>query len=373
MIADRPRMDAYHQALGQAIKPGSVVLDIGAGTGILSLLACRLGAERVYAIEPGDAIQVAKEIAAANNYAGRIQFIQSLSTQVTLPERADVIVSDLRGVLPLFSNHIPSIIDARQRLLAPSGVLIPQRDTLWAAVVEAPDLYNPLTQPWDDNVYGFDMRAARRKATNTWIKARVEPEQLLTEPQQWATLDYQTIESTHVNCEITWTLRRAGTAHGLVLWFASVLQAGVHMTCAPGGPELVYGNAFFPWTSPVTLEAGDSVSIGLRADLVGDEYIWSWATRALAQGQPENIKAAYKQSTFWGAPLSQANLHKRGAGFIPELNEQAQVDRFILSLMDGETSSGDIARQCLSRFPSRFATLQDALTRVGDMALKYSR
>src|ERR1044072_3208568 len=141
MIADRPRMDAYARALRQAVRPGSVVLDIGTGTGIFAMLACRFGARQVYAIEPGDAIEVAREAAAANGFSERIEFIQGLSNSVVLPERADVIISDIRGVLPLFQHHLPTIIDARKRLLAPDGILIPRRDSLWAAIVQAPELY----------------------------------------------------------------------------------------------------------------------------------------------------------------------------------------------------------------------------------------
>ena len=61
MIADKVRMDAYSQALRRAVKPGSVVVDIGAGTGICAMLACRFGARKVYAIEPDDAIHVARD------------------------------------------------------------------------------------------------------------------------------------------------------------------------------------------------------------------------------------------------------------------------------------------------------------------------
>src|ERR1044071_5628357 len=105
MMADGVRMGAYERALRHVVKPGSVVVDIGTGTGILSLLACAFGARRVYAIEPDDAIGVAHEIASASGYADRIRFIQERSTHVCLPERADVVVSDLRGVLPLFQRH----------------------------------------------------------------------------------------------------------------------------------------------------------------------------------------------------------------------------------------------------------------------------
>src|SRR2546428_8070865 len=126
MIADRVRMDAYMQALRSAVKPGAVVVDIGTGTGIFALLACRFGARRVYAIEPNDAIQVAREIARANGYAERIEFLQMISTRAVLPEKADVIVSDLRGGLPLCEINIPCLPKAGPRFLFPAGNLIPQ-------------------------------------------------------------------------------------------------------------------------------------------------------------------------------------------------------------------------------------------------------
>jgi len=112
MISDGVRMDAYARALRKVVKPGCVVLDIGTGTGVAAMLACQLGARRVYAIEPNDAIFVAQEIAAANGYGATIQFFQALSTEVTLPEPADVIVSDMRGILPLYRNHLVAIADA---------------------------------------------------------------------------------------------------------------------------------------------------------------------------------------------------------------------------------------------------------------------
>ena len=125
MIVDDVRMDAYAYALKAAVTPDSVVLDIGAATGIHALLACKFGARQVYAVEPNDAIHLARQIAAVNGFAGRIEFIQDLSTRISLPELADIIVSDMRGVLPLFGQHIPAIVDARQRHLAPGGRLIP--------------------------------------------------------------------------------------------------------------------------------------------------------------------------------------------------------------------------------------------------------
>src|SRR5829696_1199528 len=148
MLADVARMDAYTAALRQTIRPDSVVMDLGCGPGVFALLACKLGARRVYAVEPNNVVGLAREAAAANGFADRIEFFEKLSTEITLPEPASVIVSDLRGVLPFFQQHIPSIIDARTRLLARGGVLIPHRDILWAALVEAPEQYTELVGPW---------------------------------------------------------------------------------------------------------------------------------------------------------------------------------------------------------------------------------
>jgi protein arginine N-methyltransferase 1 len=112
MVADRIRVEAYASALRATIRQGSIVIDLGTDAGIFGVLACRFGAKRVYAIEPAHIIQVAREVAAANGCADRIEFIQETSTRVTLPEPADVIVSDLRGVLPFFRTSIADLAGA---------------------------------------------------------------------------------------------------------------------------------------------------------------------------------------------------------------------------------------------------------------------
>src|SRR6266511_1542821 len=76
MIADRLRMDGYLESIRRAVQPGSVVVDVGSGAGIFALAACRAGARRVYAIEPGAIVQVAREIVAANGFAARVEFIE---------------------------------------------------------------------------------------------------------------------------------------------------------------------------------------------------------------------------------------------------------------------------------------------------------
>ena len=370
MIADRVRMDAYVRALRQSVKPGSVVLDIGTGTGICALLACQLGARRVYAVEPSDAIQVAREIATANGYADRIEFIQDLSTNITLPERADVIVSDLRGVLPFLGSHFASIADARRRHLASGGALIPQRDTLWAAIVTAPKLYADFVEPWEVHNYGFNMQAARKLVLNSWGKGRVEPEQLLTEPKLWAQLNYATLEDVNAAAELEWTVAQSGEAHGVLVWFDAVLADGVGFSNAPGGGAVVYGSALFPFLEPVRLEAGDGVQVRLSANLVVDDYLWSWHSTIRRQGI---VKAEFQQSTFFATPLSPLQLRRRASNFSPTLNDNGQIVSFILERMTGAHSLGEIAEQLLAEFPVRFANHKAALAKVSELSQQFSR
>ena len=73
MIADRGRMDPYAFALKAVINPDSVVLDIGAATGIHALLACKFGARKVFAVEASDAIHLARDLARENGFEDRIQ------------------------------------------------------------------------------------------------------------------------------------------------------------------------------------------------------------------------------------------------------------------------------------------------------------
>ena len=373
MIVDRGRMEPYARALRGAVKPGCVVLDVGAGTGIFSLLACQAGAGKVHAVEPNDAIEVARMAAAANGFADRIAFHQALASDVEIPERADVVISDLRGVLPLHQRLVPAIIDVRRRLLAPEGILIPRRDTLWVALVEDAKLRARHDEPWLKNEYGLDLRSGRELVTSAWRRASARAEQLLAPPVRWATLDYATIERPGVAGEAEWTVEREGAAHGLLVWFDAELAEGIGFSNAPGQPELIYGQAFFPLRETVAVAPGDHVRVELRADLTGDDYTWQWRTRVLGGGGSASVRADFRQSTFFGEALSPSTLRKREAGFRPALGEEGEANRFILEQMDGDTPLEEISRRAMKAFPGRFPTLDEALGRVGELSVKHAR
>ena len=373
MIEDRVRTEAYAEALRHSVEASSVVLDMGTGVGIWALLACQLGARRVFAVDPNDAIQIAREIVAVNGYAGRIEFIQDLTTRITLPEQADVIVTDMHGIVPMFEQNLTAIIDARRRLLAPGGKMIPEKDTLWAVPVEAPESHNHVVLPWANYPYGFDWEPALRIAANDWfkIKDKVTPAEFFGEPKCWATLDYRALESPNVMGELTWTATRAGIGHGLAVWFDMLLVDGVRFSNAPGQPETIFGQAFFPWSEPVSISKGDTISMVLRCDLVGNYHLWRWQTTVFDHRQAAKVKADFKQSTFFGMPLSSA-LSRRAPNHVPRLSQDGEIQQFVLSLMNGRNSLETIITQTAIRFANRFGDSSDAANVVAELTEKYT-
>lgn len=360
MIADAPRMQAYRRALERLVKPGAIVADIGSGTGIFALLACRLGARRVFAIEPADAIEVARRLAAANGVADRVVCMQAESTAVTLPERADVIVSDIRGILPLHGRHIPVIADARARLLAPGGTLVPGQDRLFAALVESPALHRDHLAPWGDAVTDLNLEAMETLLRNTWSKAQIEPSQMVSEAVCVATLDYTSVDQPDLSVRRPFTTTRGGTAHALAVWFETDLHAGIGFSNAPGQPKSIYGQAWFPLDA-TNLAAGESLDVRLDARLVGNDYVWRWGAGT-----------APDRSSLHGIPLSRATLHKSADRYVPRLTPEGMMVLEALDAMRAGRAVGEIAQMLVAAHPGHFGDWKAALTFVGALSQRYS-
>jgi protein arginine N-methyltransferase 1 len=373
MLNDEVRMQAYLKAMKKAITPKSIVLDIGTGTGVMAFFALKFGAKFVYAIESNDLIHIAEEMAQKNCLSSKMKFIKDLSTNISLEEKADVIVSDLRGALPLFGTHIPSIVDARARLLKPGGVMIPLRDTLWASVVSSRKSYSDIVAPWEKYAADFDMSVAKRMSVNSYIKQRVKSSEVLTAPFKWALLDYSTIQSPNVESRFTRNVLRSGVASGLSLWYDAELMQGIGFRNTPGikkHPE-VYGSTFFSFLNPVKVSKGDKVDVQIKANLVDDEYVWSWNT--LITDRKGRQIAKFEQSTFYSQRLSVANLRKNSLAYVPNINAEGEIDAFIIGSMNGEISVEQIAFMVNEKFPAAFKDVRDASARVSRLAKKYSK
>lgn len=369
MIGDRARLDAHAAAFRRVVTPESVVLDIGAGTGIMSLLACKAGARRVYAIEPSGAVQILLAAARDNGCADRIVVIQQRSTEVTLPERADVIVSDLRGVLPAYGTHFADVADARRRHLAPGGRLLPTRDTLWMAVISAPEDFARRQAIWRSEPEGLDLRSALPFVANEVEKIRARADQAVAAPSRWASLDYPTLTDRAVRGSAACTIARDAVAHGLVVWFDTELVEGVGYSNAPGTTDGIYGQSFFPWPEAVPLRAGDRVSVDVRADPIGSDYVWTWATDIQPTGPGDATR--FRQSTFKSIPPSPESIRRRSRAFAPALSAAGREALEVLEGMRAGRTIGELAQQLLAQHPERFPSLDQAHGFAAEVAARY--
>ena len=156
------------------------------------------------------------------------------------------------------------------------------------------------------------------------------------------------------------------------MWFDALLAEGIGFSNAPGQPECIYGNAWMPLTEPVDLDPGDRVSVTIQANLIGEDYLWSWQTQVTAGADPQHVKADFKQSTFFGEPRSPQSLQKQSDSYVPTINESGKIALTILNSMTAGKSLGDISQDLTQQFPHRFATVAKALSYAVDMTQKYS-
>ncbi len=369
MIMCERRMAAFDRALRQSITPGCHVIDLGAGPGLFALLACKYGAGSVVAIEPDKSIEIGRRSAMANGFSDRITFVQDLSTAYQPERKADVVISDIRGVLPLYQHHIPTTVDIRERLLAPGGVQIPGVDRVYAALVETPTTYASLSLPWARNVYGVDLTAALPFTVNSWVLHTQELSSLLTEPQLFATLDYTTITEPTQKARLDWQTTRPGTAHGILMWFETELLPGIGFSNAPGKPETIYGQAFFPLERPVRLAEGAKASAEISANYLQGDYVWNWALRAT---QADGTRVAFRQSSFKGEIIDKAALAVRAGSYVPPARQEQSIEAAALTLFDGERTLSEIALALHSRFPDHFDSESNALNLVARLSARYN-
>ena len=371
MIDCEPRMAIYAEALRRAVTPGCTVFDIGAGFGVFSLLACKYGAGSVIAIEPDASAELIMPMAMANGCADRITVIRGLSTDYVPDAQADVIISDIRGTMPLFENHIETIVDARKRLLRPGGQQLPLCDTIRLALVRSPALYRLCERPWDHNDYDLDLALGREFAVNRDRRAALGPRALVSQPCDLAVLDYRTITSPDLDATVELVATKDAIAHGLLKWFDAEIAEGLSFSNGPGQPGLVYGQSFLPFEAPVHLKAGDRVSARIRARHASANYIWSWSCQII-DGQSGEIRDSFAQSTFKSAVQVRKDLEHPASDEVPQANAKLAIARDCLAMVDDTQNIAQIAEALMARYPEHLPSLHQALGHVRSVLHRFS-
>ena len=362
MAFDETRNAAYIKALEKVVTPESVVLDLGAGLGILGLQAAKLGAKKVYLVEPEDVVCVAREIIKANGLDDRVECLQGKIETITLPEPVDIITSVFTGNFLLSEDLLPSLFFARDHYLKPNGILLPSAAEMEAVPISVPTLFEETIEAWSVPHLGIDHSPGRTYANQEiyWLRKELKEAKYLAQPQSLMGLDFHTATSTHCQTQVTFPIQHAGLCHGFAGWFK--MQLGEDwLSTAPHEPPLHWSVAYLPLDPPIEVQDGDTLKFGLTRPSYGD---WSW--------QALNGQSRQQRSTFFASALSPKRLRQQTLDFCPKLNDKGSAASYVLSQSDGTLSVRSMAEQLTKQFPQQFPNLQKATPFVQGLLERFS-
>lgn len=294
LVADGTRTEAFRAALAHRVRPGSVVADVGAGTGLLSILACQAGARRVYAMDQGHIAAVAGVLIADNALTDRIVIIRASSLSVKLPEPVDVIVSETLWNAGIGEGIVLTMRDACQRFLKPEGTLIPSGFDIIAAPMDAPEQYAHVSG-WAPRL-DVDFRSLRRMAANNVYRAWLDPDGALAPAETLTHVALGANTPDSVGGRSEFIIKKAGTCHGFGVWFRADLADGVDLSNAPGGTARSWKQAFFPLDASPEVEPGDLLRFHLTC--ADNEMRFDWLAQWTRPS--ENVSRTWQHSTLAG-------------------------------------------------------------------------
>lgn len=226
MLKDTVRTDSYRDFIynNKNLFAGKIVLDVGCGTGILSMFCAKAGAKCVYAVDNSNIIQKARENIFNNGFTDEIVCIRGKIEEVTLPVKfVDIIVSEWMGYCLLYEAMLESVLFARDKYLKPDGLMIPSHMNMWIAPVTDPDYIADHILFWRD-VYGFDMKAMQAGIHEEILILDMPPETICGEPFPFLQLNLYTARAKDLVFTTKWksTLsKNIDSLDGFMIWFDS--------------------------------------------------------------------------------------------------------------------------------------------------------
>lgn len=267
LIADAVRNAALYAALKAVITPGeTTVADIGAGSGLLGLMAAKLGARKVYLYETAEVGAVAERIVKANK-AKVCELFATHSLDMIDPPRADVVISETLGNYAFEEHMIETLTDARKRFLKPGGQLIPRCVTQFVCPVIAPRIHEELTV-WDRAGFNLDLSIGRVMSLNNAYVRTLAPGELLGEGREakvWDRCDFSKDGKSNRKGEARFVLSRAAKVYGFATWWEADLGSGIALSTSPLAPKTHWEQLYFPLLEPVSADAHDVVTVTLRS------------------------------------------------------------------------------------------------------------
>ncbi len=302
LLMDDVSQNSFQQAIFASVKPGDVVLDLGTGSGLHAFFACQAGARKVYAVDSQSILEIARETAQLNNFADRIEFILGSAQDIELPEKVDVIVTNIG-----FLNTLHTLPAVASKHLKPGGKLIPSALELQFALVSAPKEYREQVSYWDAKKYGLDFSPFRTMASNHPLYTVYEQNQILSQSESLGRIEMSNLSQEFIEKEIRLTATSNVEAHGFGGWYRFWANDELLMSTEPPLKlaKEIWSEIFLPFHRPVFMEKGETlrVQIGMYTRGSYSGPIWRW--RGF-----KNEEEVIDQCSFYATPLSPELLRK---------------------------------------------------------------
>ena len=359
MLGDDVRMDAYQRGIHEVVKEGDVVADIGTGSGILAFFAVHAGARKVYAVEQDGIIEEAEKLAKISGLDNKIVFMKGRSDRVELPEKVDVITSELIGFFGLEENLLHFKINARDRFLKPGGRLVPAWLELYLVPVESETIWKKNVGPWYKDFYGYDLSPVRDYAVSQrYLADFTNKVSQLAAPSMISHIDFYEIKKIPFVFNAEFNINKKGKFHGLMGYFRSGLSPHVVLSTSSEEPVTHWEQTFFPMEDMVFVEQGDEVSCMIKAIPQMNTVYWEWRTRVNRGG---NKIAEFNQSNLH---IAKGELVMGRQDFKAVLSEDGEILQRVLDLCDGKKSMVEISELLMTDYPEKYENFKDTMQQL---------
>ncbi|RPD59953.1 S-adenosyl-L-methionine-dependent methyltransferase [Lentinus tigrinus ALCF2SS1-6] len=267
MLKDTVRTGSYRNAIinNPHLFQDKLVLDVGCGTGILSMFAAKAGAKHVVGVDMSNIIDQAAKIVEANGFKDRITLVKGKLEEVTLPfEKFDIIISEWMGYFLLYESMLDTVLLARDKYLQPGGLIFPDVATLYLAAIEDAEYKEEKINFWD-NVYGFDYSCIKEIALREPLVDTVELKAVVSDPCLIKHIDLRTVkkEDLSFTAPFSLTVTRNDYAHAFLAWFDILFECTHTKVKFSTGPHAKYTHwkqTVFYTPDTLTVSAGDKIS-----------------------------------------------------------------------------------------------------------------
>jgi len=267
MLKDEVRTLTYRNSMwhNKHLFKGKVVLDVGCGTGILSMFAAKAGAAKVIGVDMSSIVEHAKTIVSNNGLSDTVTIIRGKVEEIDLPvEKVDIIISEWMGYCLFYESMLDTVLYARDKWLAEGGLMFPDRATLYITGIEDRQYKDDKIHWWDD-VYGFDMSSIKKTALTEPLVDTVNPNQVVSNSCLIKEIDIQTCSKEDIPFSSPFQLqiRRNDYMHALVCYFNiefSKCHKRVGFSTAPEAPYTHWKQTVFYLEDYIVCKKGEHVT-----------------------------------------------------------------------------------------------------------------